>query len=136
MDTELKCTFRKIIIRQQSSGLSETCEDFAPCYKEGCIAFHEGKCIRLPEFNFKKHNEKPQTDVLDLPIEELGLSMFALRKVKCAGIKTIGELVEQSKWDILRTKNIGQITLNEILSVLGKHGLSLKAKVLHYGQQI
>jgi DNA-directed RNA polymerase subunit alpha len=42
-----------------------------------------------------------------------------------ANIKTIRELVQKSEGDMLKTKNFGRKSLNEIKDILGTMGLSL-----------
>ena len=53
MDTETKCTFRKIHRHKHLYGIKETFEHFAPCYKEQCSAFYDGKCIKLFGYNLE-----------------------------------------------------------------------------------
>ena len=54
MDTETKCTFRKIHRHKHLYGIKETFEHFAPCYKEQCSAFYDGKCVKLFGYNFRE----------------------------------------------------------------------------------
>src|SRR5574341_2608774 len=63
------------------------------------------------------------------PVEELELSVRAFNCLKNADIKYIGELVQKSEQEMLRTKNFGKKSLNEIKEVLQEMGLSLGMKV-------
>ena len=63
------------------------------------------------------------------PVEELELSVRAYNCLKNAEIKYIGELVQRSEQEMLRTKNFGKKSLNEIKDVLHEMGLSLGMKV-------
>ncbi|MBI5420362.1 MAG: DNA-directed RNA polymerase subunit alpha [Deltaproteobacteria bacterium] len=63
------------------------------------------------------------------PVEELELSVRAYNCLKNADIKFIGELVQRSEQEMLKTKNFGKKSLNEIKEVLHGMGLSLGMKV-------
>jgi DNA-directed RNA polymerase subunit alpha len=63
------------------------------------------------------------------PVEELELSVRAYNCLKNADIKYIGELVQRSEQEMLKTKNFGKKSLNEIKDVLHEMGLSLGMKV-------
>jgi len=63
------------------------------------------------------------------PVEELELSVRAYNCLKNADIKFIGELVQRSEQEMLKTKNFGKKSLNEIKEVLVGMGLSLGMKV-------
>jgi len=59
------------------------------------------------------------------PVEELELSVRAYNCLKNANIKYIGELVQRTEQEMLKTKNFGKKSLNEIKDVLQVMGLSL-----------
>ncbi len=63
------------------------------------------------------------------PVEELELSVRAYNCLKNADIKYIGELVQKSEQEMLKTKNFGKKSLNEIKDVLVGMGFSLGMKV-------
>jgi DNA-directed RNA polymerase subunit alpha len=58
-------------------------------------------------------------------IEEIELSVRSANCLENADIKYIGELVQKSEAEMLRTKNFGRKSLNEIKEILGEMGLSL-----------
>jgi DNA-directed RNA polymerase subunit alpha len=62
---------------------------------------------------------------LDKSVEELELSVRSYNCLKNAGIKTIRQLVERTEAEMLKTKNFGRKSLNEIKDILGGMGLSL-----------
>ena len=62
---------------------------------------------------------------LNRSVEELELSVRSYNCLKNASIQTIGELVQKSEGEMLRTKNFGRKSLNEIKEILGSMGLSL-----------
>ncbi|MEW5807235.1 MAG: DNA-directed RNA polymerase subunit alpha [Acidobacteriota bacterium] len=66
---------------------------------------------------------------LNRSVEELELSVRASNCLKNAGISTIGELVQKSEFEMLKTKNFGRKSLNEIKDMLKGMGLSLGMKI-------
>ena len=62
---------------------------------------------------------------LDKSVEELELSVRSYNCLKNANIRTIRELVQKSEPEMLRTKNFGRKSLNEIKEILTTMGLSL-----------
>ncbi len=57
--------------------------------------------------------------------DELELSVRAYNCLKNANIKTIGDLVQKTENEMLRTKNFGRRSLNEIKDILHSMGLQL-----------
>jgi len=62
-------------------------------------------------------------------IDELELSVRSANCLENADIKYIGELVQKSEAEMLRTKNFGRKSLNEIKEILSEMGLSLGLKL-------
>src|SRR5436190_8397392 len=62
---------------------------------------------------------------LDKSVEELELSVRSYNCLKNANIRTIRELVQKSEGEMLKTKNFGRKSLNEIKEILTGMGLSL-----------
>jgi DNA-directed RNA polymerase subunit alpha len=62
---------------------------------------------------------------LDKSVEELELSVRSYNCLKNANIRTIRELVQKSEAEMLKTKNFGRKSLNEIKEILHSMGLSL-----------
>src|SRR3990170_4102456 len=66
---------------------------------------------------------------LDKSVEELELSVRSYNCLKNANIRTIRELVQKSEGEMLKTKNFGRKSLNEIKEILHTMGLSLGMKI-------
>jgi DNA-directed RNA polymerase subunit alpha len=66
---------------------------------------------------------------LDKSVEELELSVRSYNCLKNANIRTIRELVAKTENDLLKTKNFGRKSLNEIKEILQTMGLSLGMSV-------
>jgi DNA-directed RNA polymerase subunit alpha len=58
-------------------------------------------------------------------VDELELSVRASNCLKTANIRTIADLVQKTEAELLKTKNFGKKSLNEIKTILGEMGLSL-----------
>ena len=68
------------------------------------------------------------SEQLNRSVEELELSVRSYNCLKNAGIQTINELVQKTESEMLRTKNFGRKSLNEIKEILYSMGLSLGMK--------
>ena len=73
---------------------------------------------------------------LNRSVEELELSVRSYNCLKNANIQSIGELIQKSEQEMLRTKNFGRKSLNEIKEILGTMGLSLGMRVDERGNLI
>jgi DNA-directed RNA polymerase subunit alpha len=62
---------------------------------------------------------------LEKSVEELELSVRSYNCLKNANIRTLRELVQKTEGEMLKTKNFGRKSLNEIKDILGTLGLSL-----------
>ena len=62
-------------------------------------------------------------------VDELELSVRSYNCLKNADIKTIGELVSKTEQEMLKTKNFGRKSLNEIKEILGRMGLHLGMRI-------
>lgn len=75
------------------------------------------------------YNE-PESDnrdkVLEMTIEELDLSVRAFNCLKRAGINTVAELVQRNQEDMMKVRNLGKKSLEEVEQKLVALGLSLK----------
>lgn len=78
----------------------------------------------------KKDNSVPKlNDNLFRSVDDLELSVRSANCLKNANIRYIGELVVRSEAEMLKTKNFGRKSLNEIKEILAEMGLSLGMKV-------
>jgi DNA-directed RNA polymerase subunit alpha len=70
-----------------------------------------------------------RNDNLNRSVEELELSVRSYNCLKNANIQTIGELVQKTEAEMLRTKNFGRKSLNEIKEILSGLGLGFGMKM-------
>ncbi len=67
-------------------------------------------------------------DPLEIPIEQLDLSIRARRCMENLEIHTVGDLVRHTEAELLASKNFGQTSLNEVRRKLDSMGMSLRRK--------
>jgi DNA-directed RNA polymerase subunit alpha len=79
----------------------------------------EEEDTRSPQFN----------ENLFRSVDDLELSVRSANCLKNANIRYIGELVSKTEAEMLKTKNFGRKSLNEIKEILSNMGLSLGMKV-------
>jgi DNA-directed RNA polymerase subunit alpha len=116
-------------------------------WTNGCIAPQDAiaqaaKIVKDHMFifiNFEEQPEEEEEEVdrdaermyenLKRSVEELELSVRSYNCLKNADIKTIGELVQKTEAEMLKTKNFGRKSLNEIKEILSEMGLSFGMKL-------
>jgi DNA-directed RNA polymerase subunit alpha len=74
----------------------------------------------------------PLNDNLFRSVDELEFSVRSQNCLQNADIKYIGELVQKSEQEMLKTKNFGHKSLNEIKEILREMGLELGMKIDHF----
>jgi DNA-directed RNA polymerase subunit alpha len=75
-------------------------------------------------------------EILNRSVEELELSVRSYNCLKNANIQSIGELVQKTEAEMLRTKNFGRKSLNEIKEILANMGLSLGMRIDAHGRLV
>ena len=81
-----------------------------------------------PEEETARAEQRPRTELnenLFRNVDELELSVRASNCLKTANIRTIADLVQKTEAELLKTKNFGKKSLNEIKTILGEMGLAL-----------
>ncbi len=110
-------------------------------FPEDAIAF-SAKILKeqmTPFINFEEEAEPDEVEEeeegdklnenLFRPVSELELSVRSANCLKNAEITMIGELVQKTEGEMLKTKNFGRKSLNEIKTILSEMGLSLGMKI-------
>jgi DNA-directed RNA polymerase subunit alpha len=90
------------------------------------------------ETSTSSEERKPEikNENLNRSVEELELSVRSYNCLKNANIQTIGELVQKTEAEMLKTKNFGRKSLNEIKEILSSMGLSLGMKIDEHGNAV
>ena len=73
----------------------------------------------------KKDAKSSSDDILDMSIEELELSVRSFNCLKRAGINSVQELVAKTPDEMMKVRNLGKKSLDEVLAKLKDLGLSL-----------
>ena len=71
-------------------------------------------------------SENVKEKVLDLTIDELDLSVRSFNCLKRAGINTVEDLINKSEEDMMKVRNLGRKSLEEVIAKLDSFGFSLK----------
>ena len=74
----------------------------------------------------EKVEDKKDTQSTDMSIDELELSVRSYNCLKRAGINTVQELCNKTPDDMMKVRNLGRKSLEEVLAKLKELGLSLK----------
>jgi DNA-directed RNA polymerase subunit alpha len=76
--------------------------------------------------SFTDQEDDKKEKVLDMTIEELDLSVRAYNCLKRAGINTVAELVQRNQEDMMKVRNLGRKSLEEVEQKLEALNLSLR----------
>lgn len=81
--------------------------------------------IDMVEIMVEKEEDQKEK-VLEMTIEELELSVRSFNCLKRAGINTVEELTHKSEEDMMKVRNLGKKSLDEVINKLEELGLGLK----------
>lgn len=71
-------------------------------------------------------DDKGKEKVLEMTIEELDLSVRSFNCLKRAGINTVEDLINKSEDDMMKVRNLGRKSLEEVVYKLNSLGFSLR----------
>ncbi len=70
--------------------------------------------------------EEQKDKILEMTIEELDLSVRSYNCLKRAGINSVEELIQRNEEDMMKVRNLGKKSLEEVINKLNELGLSLR----------
>lgn len=73
----------------------------------------------------EKKEESGKDKVLEMTIEELDLSVRAFNCLKRAGVNSVGDLINKSPEEMMKVRNLGKKSLEEVMSKLEALGFNL-----------
>ena len=73
-------------------------------------------------------DDKGKEKVLEMTIEELDLSVRSFNCLKRAGINTVEDLINKSEEDMMKVRNLGRKSLEEVVAKLNSLGFSLRSE--------
>lgn len=122
---EQRTDLDKLIIDMETNGTldpEEAIRRAATILAEQLAAFVDLRDVRQPEVK----EEKPEFDpILLRPVDDLELTVRSANCLKAETIHYIGDLVQRTEVELLKTPNLGKKSLTEIKDVLASRGLSL-----------
>ncbi len=71
--------------------------------------------------------EEVEDGIVDKPVEELDLSVRSYNCLKRAGINTVGELINRSEEELMKVRNLGKKSLEEVKQKLAEYELNLRS---------
>ncbi len=104
----------------------------AKILKEQLTVFINFEETEEPVEEEEKEEEPQFNENLFRSVDELELSVRSANCLKNADIRYIGELVQKTEAEMLKTKNFGRKSLNEIKEILAEMGLSLGMKLENF----
>ncbi len=121
--------FDKLTIEVKTNGTLSAREVISLSAK--VIQDHVGLFVNLVDFmgdmDILVNKEESKTvKVLEMPIEEMDFSVRSYNCLKRANINTIEDLTKKSKDDMLKVRNLGLKSLEEVIYKLESYGLSLR----------
>lgn len=120
---EQRTDLDKLVIEMETNGTidpEEAIRRAATILAEQLEAFVDLRDVRQPEVK----EEKPEFDPLR-PVDDLELTVRSANCLKAEAIHYIGDLVQRTEVELLKTPNLGKKSLTEIKDVLASRGLSL-----------
>ncbi|OOF41541.1 DNA-directed RNA polymerase subunit alpha [Rodentibacter mrazii] len=122
---EQRTDLDKLVINLETNGTldpEEAIRRAATILAEQLDAFVDLRDVRQPEIK----EEKPEFDpILLRPVDDLELTVRSANCLKAETIHYIGDLVQRTEVELLKTPNLGKKSLTEIKDVLASRGLSL-----------
>ena len=112
-------------IRNSAKILVEQLMVFAQLEGEGPLGFTEPQQARNTQFD----------PILLRPVDELELTVRSANCLKAENIYYIGDLIQRTETELLKTPNLGRKSLNEIKEVLASRGLTLGARLENWPPQ-
>ena len=84
-------------------------------------------CEAMGKMNILVSTEEDnKTKILDMPIEEMELSVRSYNCLKRANINTVEDLIQKTREDMLKVRNLGLKSIDEVLEKLNEYWLSFK----------
>ncbi len=131
---EQRTDLDKLVIEMETNGTidpEEAIRRAATILAEQLEAFVDLRDVRQPEVK----EEKPEFDPILLPVDDLELTVRSANCLKAEAIHYIGDLVQRTEVELLKTPNLGKKSLTEIKDVLASRGLSLGMRLEKTGHR-
>ena len=126
---EQRTNLDKLILDVETNGTvdpEETIRTAATVLQRQLAAFVNLQSIEEAEAQIEEEEIDP---ILLRPVDDLELTVRSANCLKAENIYYIGDLIQRTEVELLKTPNLGKKSLTEIKDVLASHGLSLGARL-------
>lgn len=126
---EQRTDLDKLVIEMETNGTidpEEAIRRAATILSEQLEAFVDLRDVRIPEIKEEKPAFEP---ILLRPVDDLELTVRSANCLKAESIHYIGDLVQRTEVELLKTPNLGKKSLTEIKDILASRNLSLGMKL-------
>ncbi len=121
--------FDKLTLEVWTNGSVNADEATSPCRKDHeriSCAVHQPDGPRKRRRNHGRKRRRQKEKILEITIEELDLSVRSYNCLKRAGINTVEELIMRDEEEMMKVRNLGKKSLEEVQQKLEALGLSLR----------
>lgn len=129
---EQRTDLDKLILEIETNGVvdpEEAVRASARLLIDQLVPFAELQGVALESGEPGKTSKAPVDSVYLRPVDELELTVRSANCLKAENIYYIGDLVQRTETELLKTPNLGRKSLNEIKDVLAARGLTLGMKL-------
>ena len=102
---------------------------------EQLAVFAQLESSEIAAFNEPQSRNTQFDPILLRPVDELELTVRSANCLKAENIYYIGDLIQRTETELLKTPNLGRKSLNEIKEVLASRGLTLGARLENWPPQ-
>ena len=126
---EQRTDLDKLIIELETDGTIDPEE----CIREAATILHDQVSVFVDLKAIQEKEQKTEEAQIDpnllRPVDDLELTVRSANCLKAENVYYIGDLIQRSENELLKTPNLGKKSLTEIKDILGTYGLSLGMKL-------
>jgi DNA-directed RNA polymerase subunit alpha len=135
---EQRTDLDKLVMEIQTNGAispEESIRASAKILVEQLAVFAQLENSEILAFNEPQSRNTQFDPILLRPVDELELTVRSANCLKAENIYYIGDLIQRTETELLKTPNLGRKSLNEIKEVLASRGLTLGARLENWPPQ-
>jgi DNA-directed RNA polymerase subunit alpha len=135
---EQRTDLDKLVMEIQTNGAispEESIRASAKILVEQLAVFAQLENSEILAFNEPLNRNTQFDPILLRPVDELELTVRSANCLKAENIYYIGDLIQRTETELLKTPNLGRKSLNEIKEVLASRGLTLGARLENWPPQ-
>ena len=135
---EQRTDLDKLVMEIHTNGAispEESIRASAKILVEQLAVFAQLEGSEIAAFNEPQQSNAQFDPILLRPVDELELTVRSANCLKAENIYYIGDLIQRTETELLKTPNLGRKSLNEIKEVLASRGLTLGARLENWPPQ-